>query len=66
LYQVGIPGYTTVMVSLPERDATLVVMVDSDIPKPHAAGQLATDITSIATPDHVYQIGPRPPQLIEN
>ena len=51
-----IPGYTTVMVYLPERDATLVVMVNSDIPKLHAAGQLATDVTSIATPDHVYRI----------
>jgi D-alanyl-D-alanine carboxypeptidase len=61
-----IPGYTTVMVYLPERAATLVVMVNSDVPKLHAAGQLATDVTSIATPDHVYQIGPRPPQLIEN
>ena len=61
-----IPGYTTVMVYLPERDATLVVMVNSDVPRLHAAGQLATDVTSIATPDHVYQIGPRPPQLIEN
>ncbi len=61
-----IPGYTTVMVYLPERDATLVVMVNSDVPKLHAAGQVATDVTSIATPDHVYQIGPRPPQLIEN
>lgn len=61
-----IPGYTTVMVYLPQRDATLVVSVNSDVPKLHAAGQLATDITSIATPDHVYQIGPRPPELIEN
>ena len=58
--------YATVTVYLPERDATLVVMVNSDIPKLHPAEELASDVTSIATPDHVYQIGPRPPQLVEN
>lgn len=60
-----IPGYATVAVYLPERDATLVVIVNSDVPKPHSAGQLAYDITSIATPDHLYAIGPRPPALLE-
>lgn len=48
-----IPGYTTVLVYLPQRDATLVVTGNSDAPKLHAAEQLATDITSIATPGHV-------------
>jgi D-alanyl-D-alanine carboxypeptidase len=56
-----IPGYATVAVYLPERDATLVVFVNSDSPQPHAAGQLATDITGIATPDHVYQLEEQPP-----
>ncbi len=60
-----IPGYTTVTVYLPERDATLVVVANSDIPESHAAGQIAFDVTSIATPDHVYALGPEPPQLLE-
>ena len=49
-----IPGYATVTVYLPERDATLVVMVNSDAPEPHSAGQLATIVTELATPDNVY------------
>jgi len=55
-----IPGYTTVAVYLPERDATLVVFTNSDVPEPHSAGQLAYDITSIATPGHVYELAPQP------
>lgn len=61
-----IPGYATVVVYLPDRDATLVVMVNSDIPEPHSAGQIANTVTSIATPDHVYELGPQPPLLIED
>lgn len=60
-----IPGYATVAMYLPERDATLVVIVNSDVPELHSAGQLAYDVTSIATPDHVYELGPQPPELIE-
>jgi D-alanyl-D-alanine carboxypeptidase len=60
-----IPGYATVAMYLPERDATLVVIVNSDVPELHSAGQLAYDVTSIATPGHVYELGPRPPELIE-
>lgn len=51
-----IPGYTTVSVYLPEQDATLVVFTNSDVPAEHAAGQIATVVTSIATPDHVYNL----------
>ena len=60
-----IPGYATVSVYLPERDATLVVIANSDVPEPHSAGQLAYVVTSIATPEHLYELGPQPPQLIE-
>jgi D-alanyl-D-alanine carboxypeptidase len=60
-----IPGYATVAMYLPERDATLVVIVNSDVPELHSAGQLAYDVTSIVTPDHVYELGPQPPELIE-
>jgi D-alanyl-D-alanine carboxypeptidase len=59
-----IPGYATVVVYLPERDATLVVFVNSDIPEQHSAGQIAYDATSIATPDHIYEVGPKPPELL--
>ena len=51
-----IPGYTTVSVYLPEQDATLVVFANSDVPVEHAAGQIATAVTKVATPDHVYNL----------
>ena len=51
-----IPGYTTVLVYLPERDATLVVMVNSDVPENHSAGQIAEVVTTVVTPDHVYDL----------
>ncbi|KUI33288.1 serine hydrolase [Mycobacterium sp. GA-2829] len=60
-----IPGYATVAVYLPERDATLVVFVNSDVPEPHSAGQLAYVVTEVATPGNVYELGPQPPQLID-
>ena len=59
-----IPGYATVLVYLPEQDATLVVFANSDIPEMHSAGQIAYDVTSIATPGNLYQLGPRPPELL--
>ncbi len=59
-----IPGYATVVVYLPERDASLVVLTNSDVPELHSAGQIAYDVTSIATPDHLYDVGPRPPELL--
>ncbi|MGE0219868.1 serine hydrolase domain-containing protein [Mycolicibacterium sp.] len=61
-----IPGYATVTVYLPELDATLVVLANSDIPEAHSAGQIAHDVTSIATPGHVYELGPEPPLLLED
>jgi D-alanyl-D-alanine carboxypeptidase len=60
-----IPGYATVVVYLPERDATLVVIANSDVPDPHSAGQIAYAVTSVATPDHVYELGPQPPELMD-
>ncbi len=59
-----IPGYATVVVYLPEQDATLVVFVNSDVPELHSAGQIAYDVTSIATPGHLYEVGPAPPELL--
>jgi D-alanyl-D-alanine carboxypeptidase len=60
-----IPGYATVAVYLPERDATLVVFVNSDVPEPHSAGQVAYVVTEAATPDHLYELGPQPPEMVE-
>jgi D-alanyl-D-alanine carboxypeptidase len=50
-------GYATVAVYLPERDATLVVLANSDVPETHSAGQLAKVVTQIVTPNHPYQLG---------
>ncbi|MGV9499929.1 serine hydrolase domain-containing protein [Streptomyces sp. NPDC003642] len=52
----SIPGYETVTVYLPERKATLVIMINTDVV---VGGQepstlLARAITSVVTPDHVY------------
>ncbi|MER7951527.1 serine hydrolase domain-containing protein [Streptomyces sp. NPDC096079] len=52
----SIPGYETVTVYLPEKDATLVIMINTDS---LSQGQepstlLARAITSVVTPDHVY------------
>lgn len=59
-----IPGYATVVVYLPESEASLVVFTNSDVPEQHSAGQLAYDVTSIATPDHLYEVGAGPPELL--
>ncbi|KWX67785.1 serine hydrolase [Mycobacterium sp. NAZ190054] len=56
-----IPGYATVLVYLPARDATLVVAVNSDVPEQHSAGQLAQALTSIVTPEHVYDLADASP-----
>jgi D-alanyl-D-alanine carboxypeptidase len=59
-----IPGYATVVVYQPELAATMVVFVNSDVPEQHSAGQIAYDVTSVATPDHLYEVGPKPPELL--
>ncbi|KXW68218.1 beta-lactamase [Mycolicibacterium phlei DSM 43072] len=61
-----IPGYATVAVYLPERDATLVVFVNSDVPELHSAGEIAYDVTRIATPGNIYELGPQPPELLSD
>jgi D-alanyl-D-alanine carboxypeptidase len=60
-----IPGYATVVVYLPEYQASMVVFTNSDVPEQHSAGQIAYDISSIATPDHLYEVGPAPPELLK-
>jgi len=52
-----IPGYSTVSVYLPEQDASLVVFANSDVPENiNTTGRIATAVTSIVTPDHVYKL----------
>ncbi|WP_230687226.1 serine hydrolase domain-containing protein [Catellatospora vulcania] len=58
----SIPGYTTVMVAIPERNASLVVLANTDIPDQHAAGRIAQVVTQLVTPDNVYHlVSPAPP-----
>lgn len=52
----SIPGYETVTVYLPSRQATLVLMINTDIlyQGQEPSSLLARAITEIVTPDHVY------------
>ncbi|MFC8826630.1 serine hydrolase domain-containing protein [Streptomyces sp. NPDC057137] len=62
----SIPGYETVTVYLPSKKATLVIMINTDIPYEgqEPSTVLARAITTIATPDNIYDkdssISPRP------
>jgi D-alanyl-D-alanine carboxypeptidase len=55
----SLPGYQTVAVYLPEKQTTLVILINTDIEyqgsEPSSA--LATAITKELTPDHVYSLG---------
>lgn len=55
----SVPGYQTVAIYLPERETTLVVMINTDIAAPGGEDPstvLATAITSVITPDNVYRL----------
>ena len=55
----SVPGYQTVAVHLPERQTTLVVMINTDIAvegRGDPSGVLATAITEVITPGHVYRL----------
>ncbi|MEU5216940.1 serine hydrolase domain-containing protein [Streptomyces sp. NPDC020807] len=58
----SLPGYQSLTVYLPESEATLVVLLNSDVTKDGTAPStlLGRAITEIVTPDHVYDI-PAPP-----
>ncbi len=54
-----LPGYETVAVYLPDKQLTLVILINTDI---HYRGSepsmtLAAAITTIISPDHIYSIG---------
>jgi D-alanyl-D-alanine carboxypeptidase len=55
----SLPGYQSVVVYLPEKDLTMVIFTNTDIPYQgtEPSTVLATAITSILTPDHVYTLG---------
>jgi D-alanyl-D-alanine carboxypeptidase len=52
------PGYQTLSIYLPSQQATVVVLVNTNIPSPHGApppvALLGQAITRIITPKHVY------------
>jgi D-alanyl-D-alanine carboxypeptidase len=56
----SLPGYQTVVVHLPEKQMTMVIMSNTDIP--HQGGEpstvLANAITKIVSPDNVYTLSP--------
>lgn len=56
----SLPGYQTVVVHLPQKQTSLVIMTNTDIE--YQGGEpsttLATAITKELTPDHIYSFGP--------
>jgi D-alanyl-D-alanine carboxypeptidase len=60
----SLPGYQTVAVYLPQKQTTLVILINTDIEyqgsEPSAT--VATAITKELTPDHIYSLGPQMPR----
>lgn len=64
----SLPGYQSLTVRLPERDTTLVILLNTDIDAPVENGKataaprdlLATAITTVLTPQNVYARPPTP------
>jgi D-alanyl-D-alanine carboxypeptidase len=56
----SLPGYQTVVVHLPERQTSMVIMINTDIEAQGAepSTALATAITKELTPDHIYTLSP--------
>lgn len=55
----SVPGYQTVAIYLPARQVTVVTMVNTDIVaegRPMPSTALTKAITSVLTPDHVYDV----------
>jgi D-alanyl-D-alanine carboxypeptidase len=55
----SLPGYQTVAVYLPEKQITLVMFTNTDIEYQGSepSTTLATAITNVITPDHIYKLG---------
>ncbi|WP_024758341.1 serine hydrolase domain-containing protein [Streptomyces exfoliatus] len=60
----SLPGYQSLTIYLPESEATLVVLLNTDVTKDGIAPstRFGKAITGIVTPDHVYDIPAPPPQ----
>jgi D-alanyl-D-alanine carboxypeptidase len=60
----SLPGYQTVVVYLPQKQTSLVIMTNTDIEYQggEPSSTLATAITKVLTPDHVYSLGPQMPR----
>ena len=56
----SIPGYQTVVVYLPQKQTTMVILINTDIEQQGSepATTLATAITKELTPGHVYSLSP--------
>jgi D-alanyl-D-alanine carboxypeptidase len=60
----SLPGYQSVVVYLPERQTSLVILANTDIEYQggEPSSTLATAITKELSPDHVYSLGPQMPR----
>lgn len=59
-----VPGYQTIAVYLPQKQLTLVILTNTDISYQgtEPSTMLATAITEIVSPEHVYAVNPQPQQ----
>jgi D-alanyl-D-alanine carboxypeptidase len=59
-----VPGYQTIAVYLPEKQLTLVILTNTDVSYQGAdpSTMLATAITEIVSPQHVFGVNPQPQQ----
>ncbi|RSS60266.1 class A beta-lactamase-related serine hydrolase [Streptomyces sp. WAC01280] len=60
----SLPGYQSLTIYLPEADATLVVLMNTDVAKDGVppSTRFGKAITDIVTPDHVYDFPAEPAQ----
>ncbi|MGW6824215.1 serine hydrolase domain-containing protein [Streptomyces sp. NPDC055005] len=58
-----LPGYESIAAQLPAEDATLVVLVNTDIDYKgmNLSSMIGNAVTSIVTPDHVWPVPPAQP-----
>lgn len=54
----SLPGYESVTMYLPEEDATMVILINTDILHDgfEPSTIIAKAITSVITPDHIYEL----------
>ncbi|WP_392896549.1 serine hydrolase domain-containing protein [Streptomyces sp. LN699] len=63
-----LPGYESIAAQLPAEDATLVVLVNTDIDYKgkSLSSMIGNAVTSIVTPDHVWPVPPAQPSATPN